>query len=64
MREFGKVDILVNNAAYQMNHETLEEISDEEWAYTFKCPGKPALQSDRERQRRPAPGVEIGRAHV
>ena len=36
VREFGKVDILVNNAAYQMNHETLEEISDEEWEYTFK----------------------------
>lgn len=32
---FGKVDILVNNAAYQMTHETLEEISDEEWRYTF-----------------------------
>jgi NAD(P)-dependent dehydrogenase (short-subunit alcohol dehydrogenase family) len=33
--EFGRVDILVNNAAYQMSHETLEEISDEEWEYTF-----------------------------
>ncbi|GAA3293249.1 SDR family oxidoreductase [Arthrobacter citreus] len=36
VREFGKVDILVNNAAYQMNHESLDEISDEEWEYTFK----------------------------
>ena len=35
VREFGKVDILVNNAAFQMNHESLEEIPDEEWAYTF-----------------------------
>ncbi|MBO0692908.1 MAG: glucose 1-dehydrogenase [Acidimicrobiaceae bacterium] len=33
---FGKVDVLVNNAAYQMTHETLEEITDEEWDYTFK----------------------------
>ena len=33
--EFGRVDILVSNAAYQMSHETLEEISDEEWEYTF-----------------------------
>jgi len=33
--EFGKIDILVSNAAYQMSHETLEEISDEEWEYTF-----------------------------
>jgi hypothetical protein len=33
---FDKIDVLVNNAAYQMTHETLEEISDEEWDYTFK----------------------------
>jgi NAD(P)-dependent dehydrogenase (short-subunit alcohol dehydrogenase family) len=33
--EFGRIDILVSNAAYQMTHQTLEEISDEEWEYTF-----------------------------
>ena len=33
--EFGKIDVLVSNAAYQMTHESLEEISDEEWEYTF-----------------------------
>ena len=32
---FGRIDILVNNAAFQMNHETLEEITDEEWCHTF-----------------------------
>jgi NAD(P)-dependent dehydrogenase (short-subunit alcohol dehydrogenase family) len=32
---FGKVDILVNNAAFQMTHESLDEISDEEWDYTL-----------------------------
>src|SRR4051812_9700076 len=31
---FGKVDVLVNNAAFQMTHETLEEISDDEWDHT------------------------------
>jgi NAD(P)-dependent dehydrogenase (short-subunit alcohol dehydrogenase family) len=31
---FGKIDVLVNNAAFQMTHETLEEISDEEWDHT------------------------------
>jgi NAD(P)-dependent dehydrogenase (short-subunit alcohol dehydrogenase family) len=31
---FGKVDILVNNAAYQMSHETLDEVTDEEWDHT------------------------------
>ncbi|HEY5788521.1 MAG TPA: SDR family oxidoreductase [Microlunatus sp.] len=35
VRELGGVDILVSNAAYQMSHETLEEVSDEEWEYTF-----------------------------
>lgn len=33
---FGRIDILVNNAAYQMTHETFEEIPDEEWDYTFR----------------------------
>ncbi|MGW4370525.1 SDR family oxidoreductase [Nocardia takedensis] len=34
--EFGKIDVLVSNAAYQMTHETIEEISDEEFDHTFK----------------------------
>ncbi len=34
--EFGGIDILVNNAAYQMTHENLEDITDEEWDYTFR----------------------------
>jgi NAD(P)-dependent dehydrogenase (short-subunit alcohol dehydrogenase family) len=34
--EFGKLDILVNNAAYQMTHENIDEISDEEWDHTFR----------------------------
>jgi len=33
--ELGGVDILVNNAAYQMTHQTLEEIPDDEWDHTF-----------------------------
>ena len=36
VREFGKVDILVNNAAFQMNHDSLDEIPDDEWGYTFR----------------------------
>ncbi len=35
VEEFGKVDILVNNAAYQMSHDTLDEVSDEEWDHTI-----------------------------
>ncbi len=34
--ELGGIDILVNNAAYQMTHESLEDITDEEWDYTFR----------------------------
>jgi NAD(P)-dependent dehydrogenase (short-subunit alcohol dehydrogenase family) len=35
VREFGRIDVLVNNAAYQMTHETVEEIGDDEWQHTF-----------------------------
>jgi NAD(P)-dependent dehydrogenase (short-subunit alcohol dehydrogenase family) len=34
--EFGGIDVLVSNAAYQMTHDSLDEISDEEWDYTFR----------------------------
>ncbi len=33
---FGKLDILVNNAAYQETRHSLAEISDEDWDITFK----------------------------
>lgn len=36
VQEFGRIDVLVNNAAFQMTHDSLEEIPDEEWDYTFK----------------------------
>ncbi|QEH34783.1 General stress protein 39 [Aquisphaera giovannonii] len=36
VEEFGKVDILVNNAAYQMTRESIEEISTEEFDRTLK----------------------------
>ncbi|GAB4081428.1 SDR family oxidoreductase [Modestobacter muralis] len=34
VEELGGIDILVNNAAFQMSHETLDEISDDEWDHT------------------------------
>lgn len=34
--ELGGLDILVNNAAFQMSHESVEELSPEEWDHTFK----------------------------
>jgi NAD(P)-dependent dehydrogenase (short-subunit alcohol dehydrogenase family) len=33
--EFGRIDILVSNAAFQMTHDTLEEIADDEWDMTL-----------------------------
>jgi NAD(P)-dependent dehydrogenase (short-subunit alcohol dehydrogenase family) len=36
VKELGKLDILVNNAAYQQHQPGLEEISDEQWDHTFK----------------------------
>jgi NAD(P)-dependent dehydrogenase (short-subunit alcohol dehydrogenase family) len=34
--ELGGIDILVSNAAYQMTHQSIEDVSDEEWDYTFR----------------------------
>jgi NAD(P)-dependent dehydrogenase (short-subunit alcohol dehydrogenase family) len=36
VREFGKLDILVNNAAMQRTHKSIDEISSEEWDRTFR----------------------------
>jgi NAD(P)-dependent dehydrogenase (short-subunit alcohol dehydrogenase family) len=35
VQEFGRVDVLVSNAAFQMSYESLEEIPDEEWDRTL-----------------------------
>jgi NAD(P)-dependent dehydrogenase (short-subunit alcohol dehydrogenase family) len=36
VEEFGKLDILVNNAAFQRTHEKIEEFSSEEFDKTFR----------------------------
>ncbi|TDB85684.1 SDR family oxidoreductase [Actinomadura sp. KC216] len=33
---FGRIDVLVSNAAFQMTRDALEDIPDEEWDYTFR----------------------------
>jgi NAD(P)-dependent dehydrogenase (short-subunit alcohol dehydrogenase family) len=34
--KFGKLDVLVNNAAYQQHQESPEEVSEKQWDRTFK----------------------------
>ncbi|WP_335949500.1 SDR family oxidoreductase [Salipiger bermudensis] len=34
--QFGRLDVLVNNAAHQMQFDTFEDIPDEEWEHTFR----------------------------
>lgn len=36
LKKFGKLDILVNNAAFQKHQKTLDEVSLEQWDKTFK----------------------------
>ena len=36
MAAFGRVDVLVNNAAHQATVQSIEEMSDEEWDVTFR----------------------------
>ena len=36
IKEFGKIDILVNNAAFQMSHQSLQELAADELLHTFE----------------------------
>ncbi len=35
VEKFGRIDVLVNNAAFQMTYQSLEDIPDEDWVKTF-----------------------------
>ena len=35
LEELGGIDVLVSNAAFQMTHESIEEIPDDEWDHTL-----------------------------
>jgi NAD(P)-dependent dehydrogenase (short-subunit alcohol dehydrogenase family) len=36
VKRFGKIDVLVNNAAYQKHRDALDDISLEQWEHTFR----------------------------
>jgi NAD(P)-dependent dehydrogenase (short-subunit alcohol dehydrogenase family) len=36
VNKFGRLDILVNNAAYQQHQEGLEDLSEDQWEHTFR----------------------------
>jgi NAD(P)-dependent dehydrogenase (short-subunit alcohol dehydrogenase family) len=36
IKKFGRLDILVNNAAFQQHQPSLEDLSEEQWDHTFK----------------------------
>ena len=36
LQEFGKLDVLVNNAAYQQHQADLDDVTDEQWDHTFR----------------------------
>jgi NAD(P)-dependent dehydrogenase (short-subunit alcohol dehydrogenase family) len=36
LQEFGQLDILVNNAAFQQHQESIEDVTEEQWDHTFR----------------------------
>ena len=41
VEEFGRVDVLVANAAFQMTYESIEEIPDDDWALGSRATSSP-----------------------
>jgi NAD(P)-dependent dehydrogenase (short-subunit alcohol dehydrogenase family) len=57
--EFGQLDILVNNAAFQMSRQSLQEVSTEEWDRTFKTNIYPMFYLCKEAEQHLKPGATI-----
>ncbi len=56
---FGQIDILVNNAAFQMGRETLMEIPSQEWIKTFETNIHPMFYLCKATERHMKPGSSI-----
>lgn len=59
MAEFGQLDILVNNAAFQMSRQSLQEVSTEEWDRTFKTNIYPMFYLCKAAEQHLKPGATI-----
>ncbi|MDB5021636.1 MAG: dehydrogenase [Pedobacter sp.] len=59
IQEFGQIDVLVNNAAYQMSRNSLQEVSTEEWDETFKTNIYPMFYLCKEAEAHLKPGSTI-----
>jgi NAD(P)-dependent dehydrogenase (short-subunit alcohol dehydrogenase family) len=57
--ELGRIDVLVNNAAFQKGHDSIEELSDEQWDRTFKTNIYAYFRLARAAVRHMAPGSAI-----
>lgn len=57
--EFGRIDILVNNAAFQMARESLAEIPSEEWIKTFETNIHPMFYLSKAAEPHMKPGSSI-----
>jgi len=59
VRELGRLDVLVSNAAYQESREDLAEITDEQWSRTFRTNMDAYFYLSRAAVRHLGPGAAI-----
>jgi len=59
VKEFGKLDVLVNNAAYQMTYDSIDDITDDEWNRTFDTNIGAMFRISRAAVRHMKPGAAI-----
>ncbi|AQS87808.1 dehydrogenase [Neoasaia chiangmaiensis NBRC 101099] len=57
--EFGKLDVLVNNAAFQIERDSLDEVSEDEWDETFATNSGAVFRLTRHAVRHMKPGASL-----
>jgi NAD(P)-dependent dehydrogenase (short-subunit alcohol dehydrogenase family) len=59
IEEFGQLDVLVNNAAFQMSRDSIQDVSTEEWDKTFKTNIYPLFYLCKEAEQYLKPGSTV-----